>query len=557
MHPYFRAIVNAYAAAGRPFWHQVSPVDARALLKAALLAAPPQNNLPTLATIHDEVLPGPHGDIPIRRYVPEGRVLGTCVFCHSGGWVIGELDSADALCRRLAAGSGCEVVSVQYRLAPEHSFPAPLDDAYAVVSWAESLGRPIVVAGESAGANLATACAIRARNENGPAIVAQFLSCPVTDHDFETDSYATFGEKNWLLSRTDMKWFWNHYCPPSIDRSNPLISPLRLTSAAGLPPTFLLVAELDPLRDEGLAYAALLQRDGVPTIVQEGKGMLHGYTNATGSIPEVASTVAEVAAWLRGCVGQHQPTSRAQLAGKLKGRRILITGAASGMGRAIAQLFAKEGAQLALLDRNAAGVAAVATELQAFGCQCDISSWEEVAQSVARAIEHCGGLDGVVNAAGVYLAKPFEEIDPQSWNRIVSTNLNGPYHIVRATLPALRAASAATIVNIASVSGHMPMAGTSVYSASKAAVLMLTKCLGFELGPTIRVNAICPGVIRTEMTRHIWEDPARAAATADRVALKKIGSPEEIAQAALYLSCDDSGFSTGTEIVVDGGFSWR
>lgn len=557
MHPYFRAIVDAYASSGRPFFHQSSPADARAMLRAGQLAAPKPQDLPTLASVTEDKV----GDVAVRRYLPTGKVLGSCVFCHAGGWVIGDLDTAESLCRRLAAGSGCEVISVDYRLAPEHCFPAPLDDVYAVIVWAASLGRPLVVAGESAGANLVTACAIRARDENGPHIHAQFLSCPVTDHDFETASYVTLGAKNFLLSRADMQWFWNHYCPPGIDRSNPLISPLRVASAKGLPPTFLLVAELDPLRDEGLAYAALLQRDGVPVIVKEGEGMLHGYTNAAGAIPQVAQTVAEAAGWLRGCLTQYsqalQNSHALRAGGKLAGRRILITGAASGMGRATAELFEREGARVALLDRNVEGVTELASTLGAFAFACDITSSTDVGKCVDEAVKVLGGLDGIVNAAGVFLARPFEEIDSDSWNRVITTNLNGPYYVVQAALSALRRAPLATIVNIASVSGYLPMAGTSVYSASKAAVIMLTKCLALELGPTIRANAICPGVIRTEMTRHIWQDQARAASTADRVALKKIGTPEEIANAALYLSSGDSGFTTGTEIVVDGGFSWR
>jgi len=551
MHPYFRAIVDAYAVSGRAYYHQSSPADARAMLRAGQQAAPKPQDLPTLTSVTDDKV----GAVGVRRYLPQGQVLGTCVFCHAGGWVIGDLDTADSLCRRLAAASGCEVISVDYCLAPEHSFPAPLDDVYSVIVWAASLGRPLVVAGESAGANLVTACTIRARDENGPKIHAQFLSCPVTDHNFETASYATIGEKNFLLSRADMQWFWNHYCPPAIDRSNPLISPLRVANAKGLPPTFLLVAELDPLRDEGLAYAAKLQRDGVPVIAKEGKGMLHGYTNAAGAIAEVAQTVAEAAGWLRGCLTQHSQTPKTR--GKLAGRRILITGAASGMGRAIAELFVSEGARVALLDLNEEGVTALANSLGALACRCDISSAADVSRCVNEAIEYLGGLDGIVNAAGVYLAKMFQNIDADSWNRVITTNLNGPYYIVSAALPALRKAPAATIVNIASISAYLPMAGTSVYSASKAGVIMLTKCLALELGPTIRVNAICPGVIRTEMTRHIWQDAERAAGTAERVALKKIGTPEEIASAALYLSSEDSGFSTGTEIVVDGGFSWR
>jgi 3-oxoacyl-[acyl-carrier protein] reductase len=242
---------------------------------------------------------------------------------------------------------------------------------------------------------------------------------------------------------------------------------------------------------------------------------------------------------------------------KLENRRILITGAASGMGRAIAELFAREGARTALLDRNGPAVCALAEQLHVPGFECNIAALQQVEQCVARVADALGGLDGVVNAAGTYLVKPFEEIEPEAWNRIMSVNVNGPYHVLRAAVPVLRKSASATIVNIASVSGYMPIAGTSVYSASKAAVIMLTKSLALELGPHIRVNTICPGVIRTEMTRHIWSDEARAAATAERVALKKIGTPDEVAHAALFLSSSDSSFTTGTEITLDGGFSWR
>src|SRR5580698_2057419 len=149
VHPYYQAILNAYAAAGRPFYHQVTPVEARALLRAGLAAAPPQLNLPELASITNETIPSPTGNLPIRRYRPRGDVAGTCVYFHAGGWVIGDIQMCDALCRRLAAGAGCELISVEYRLAPEHPYPAPLDDAFTVLSWSASRGvGPLIVAGE-------------------------------------------------------------------------------------------------------------------------------------------------------------------------------------------------------------------------------------------------------------------------------------------------------------------------------------------------------------------------------------------------------------------------
>jgi NAD(P)-dependent dehydrogenase (short-subunit alcohol dehydrogenase family) len=242
---------------------------------------------------------------------------------------------------------------------------------------------------------------------------------------------------------------------------------------------------------------------------------------------------------------------------RMQGRRVLVTGAASGMGKAIAELFATEGASLALLDRDAERLAPVAKALGASAHACDVADADSVDAAVAAAVAGLGGLDGLVNGAGVLVTKPFAEFDRATWDRLIGVNLTGPFNVARAALPRLQAAPRATIVNIASVSGYMPMAGTSGYSASKGGLIMFTKSLAFDLGPSIRVNAICPGVIKTEMTRYLWENPEHAQRASDRVALKRLGLPEEVAKAALYLSTEDSGFTTGTEILVDGGFAWR
>jgi acetyl esterase len=300
IHPYYQAILDAYAAAGRPAYHQVSPVEAREMLRSGLAAAPPEQGLPELKWVRNEVIPGPGGPLPIRRYLPVGDVIGICVFFHAGGWVIGDVEMSDGLCRRLAAGAGCEVVSVEYRLAPEHPYPAPLDDAFAALQWASQQRRgPIVVAGESAGGNLAAACAILARAQGGPALAGQFLAYPVTDHDFGTQSYRDLGGRNLLLTTADMQWFWNQYCPRAKDRDRELLSPLKVSSARGLPPALVCVAELDPLRDEGLAFAARLAAAGVPVRTRSDAAMVHGYLRAAGSIPVVAEAVREAAQWLR------------------------------------------------------------------------------------------------------------------------------------------------------------------------------------------------------------------------------------------------------------------
>ena len=243
--------------------------------------------------------------------------------------------------------------------------------------------------------------------------------------------------------------------------------------------------------------------------------------------------------------------------GRLAGRKILITGAASGMGRAIAELFAKEGAALALLDRNADGVMAVATWLGVQGFGCDVADRAEVNRVVDEAATALGGLDGLVNGAGTLDITPFVELDPASWDRMMAVNLTGPFNIVKAALPFLTQAERATIVNIASVSALMPMPGTAGYSASKAGLAMFTKSIAMDLGPRIRANSICPGVIKTEMTRYLWESAEHTARAADRVALKRLGEADDVARAALFFSTEDSGFTTGTELPVDGGFSWR
>jgi NAD(P)-dependent dehydrogenase (short-subunit alcohol dehydrogenase family) len=242
---------------------------------------------------------------------------------------------------------------------------------------------------------------------------------------------------------------------------------------------------------------------------------------------------------------------------KLTGRRILITGAASGMGRGIARLFAAHGAALALLDRNGDGVAGVAAELSAQGFAGDVTDRAGVAEVVTSAAQALGGLDGIVNAAGILDITPFGQLDPASWDRMIAVNLTGPYNLIHAALPYLQAAERATIVNIASTSGLMPMAGTTGYSASKAGVLMFTRCLGFDLGPNIRANAICPGVIKTEMTRYLWENEEHTARAAERVALKRLGEVEDVARAALFFTTEDSSFTTGAWVPVDGGFAWH
>lgn len=242
---------------------------------------------------------------------------------------------------------------------------------------------------------------------------------------------------------------------------------------------------------------------------------------------------------------------------KLSGRKIVVTGAASGMGKGIAELFARHGATLALLDRDEIGVAETARAVGGTAHVCDVGDRAAVFAAIAEAGAAMGGVDGIVNAAGILDIAPIDDLDPASWDRMISVNLTGPFNVVKAALPMLRVAESATIVTIASVSALMPMAGTVGYSASKAGAAMMTKALAFDLGPKIRANTICPGVIKTEMTRYLWENTDHAERAAGRVALKRLGDVADVAAAALFLTSDDSAFTTGTELPVDGGFSWR
>ena len=299
-HPYYQRIIDLNREAGRPFFHQLTAPEAREQLRATLAAAPTPPDLPALASVEDRTIPGPHGPLPVRIYTPHDPAGGTLVYFHSGGWVIGDLASGDATCRRLAGQARCTVVSVEYAKAPESPYPGPLDDAWAALLWAQTtFGGPLLVGGESAGGNLAAACTIRAREAGAPALAGQWLAYPVTDHDFETASYREIGPRNWLLSSADMRWYWDQYCPAGVDRNQPEISPLRLADAAGLPPAMVVLAQLDPLRDEGLAYAAKLAAAGVAVVTRCDPAMIHGYLAAAASIPASAQAIAESARWIR------------------------------------------------------------------------------------------------------------------------------------------------------------------------------------------------------------------------------------------------------------------
>ena len=290
--PEVKLLLEFFETLGFPDPAEVTPPELRESFKL-----PPADNPTPVGAVDTRGIPGPGGDIPVRIYQPdtdgESPVL---LYFHGGGWVIGDLDSHDEVCRQLCAGSGIAVVAVAYRLAPEAPFPAPLDDCYAATCWvhehaAEFGADParLAVGGDSAGGNLAAAVCLRAREEGTPPIRHQVLIYPVTDRDFERQSYRDNGE-GLFLTRDMMLWFWDQYLPGPGDAENPLAVPLA-ADLAGLPPATVVTAEHDPLRDEGIEYADSLAAAGVAVEQREFKGMIHGFIGMTDALTQARVAV--------------------------------------------------------------------------------------------------------------------------------------------------------------------------------------------------------------------------------------------------------------------------
>ncbi len=241
---------------------------------------------------------------------------------------------------------------------------------------------------------------------------------------------------------------------------------------------------------------------------------------------------------------------------RLEGRRILITGAASGIGLATAELFAQEGAKLALIDRSET-VAEVAERLGATHAICNVSRPEQVADAIAQADASLGGLDGLVNAAGLLRRGAFKDFPLAEWKAVMDVNLAGTMLVCHSILPVFERESSATIVNIASVAALKPANFAAIYSVSKAGVLMFGRCLALELGPKIRVNTICPGTIETPMTTELLSNNAVVDRLTNAAAAKRFGTPEEVAQSILYLTGDESSYVNGAGLTVDGGFVYH
>jgi acetyl esterase len=255
--------------------------------------------------VTDLTIPGPAGELPLRLYRPaSGRPLPVLCYFFGGGWVLGTIDTADGVSRGLANASGALVVVAGYRLAPEHPFPAAVDDCYAALRWvadhAGEIGADpgrIAVGGDSAGGNLAAAVALRAR-DGGPPLAGQLLVYPNTDQLADDESMRA-AEDPFLFNRHSVAWYRRHYLADPGDAASPLASPLRAESLAGLPPALVITAEYDPLRDQGEAYARRLAADGVPVELSRYPGMAHGFFTMTATVDASRTANAQAAKRLR------------------------------------------------------------------------------------------------------------------------------------------------------------------------------------------------------------------------------------------------------------------
>ena len=305
--PEAKASLEKQAALGLPAQHEVSPEEARAMSESQ-----PRIPGPEVASVSDLAAPGPHGDVPVRVYVPvtdDAAPLPVCVWFHGGGWVVGSIATNDPTCRALADAAGAIIVSVDYRLAPEHRFPIPFDDCYAATEWAAanaaSFGGDasrLAVAGSSAGGNLAAAVALRARDEGGPRLAHQSLICPVVDTDLERPSYLENGD-GYGLNYDTMVYFLQCYVRDEADASNPYVVPMAADDLSGLPSAFVLTCEYDPLRDEGEAYAGRLREAGVPVKLSRYDGHIHALFNAGVPFTRTWDAINEAAVELRKAFG--------------------------------------------------------------------------------------------------------------------------------------------------------------------------------------------------------------------------------------------------------------
>jgi acetyl esterase len=305
--PQAHDFLSRLAAANLPSIEEQTIEQARAQmdLSTRFLGKPPY-----VDRVENRTIAGPGGDLAIRLITPEGAgqakgTLPIVVYYHGGGWVLGGLSSHENVCRALANASDAMVAIVDYRLAPEHRFPAAADDAYAALVWlsahANEIGGDssrIAVCGDSAGGNLAAVATLKARDQGGPAVAFQALAYPITDYQPDSGSYLECAE-GYFLSRAEMLWYWDQYAPNLEDRKRPHAAPNRAEDLSNLPPALVVTAEYDVLRDEGETYARRLAEAGVPVKLSRYDGMIHGFLRRYPFFEQGRAAIEEIGAALR------------------------------------------------------------------------------------------------------------------------------------------------------------------------------------------------------------------------------------------------------------------
>ena len=302
--PQARALLEQMAESGMP---PLSGQDVASAREAVLVFAQLGGDPESVSRVEDRGIPGPDGTIPVRIYTPAGSgPFPVLVYFHGGGWVLCNIDTHDPVCRSLANAAECVVVSVDYRLAPEHKFPAAADDCYAATQWVMNSASLIngdadrvAVGGDSAGGNLAAVVALMARDRGGRAPTFQLLIYPATDYYLPGTSSYQHNADGYFLTKDDMKWFWNHYLSNDADAANPCACPLRAASLTGLPSALVITAEFDPLRDEGEMYATRLRESGVSARLVRYDGMIHGFFSMAGVLEQGKDALGLAAGELR------------------------------------------------------------------------------------------------------------------------------------------------------------------------------------------------------------------------------------------------------------------
>jgi acetyl esterase len=303
LHAQVSKFLEQQAALGLKPIERCTPAEFRQMMVDGLVAAGESERV---AVIENRIADGPNGPIPIRIYrqAPTGRSP-ALVYFHGGGWVGGNLETHDGLCRAIVNAANCSVIAVDYRLAPEHKYPAATEDAFAAAGWVQRHaaalgidGQRIAVGGDSAGGNLAAAVALMARDRDQPPPCLQVLLYPIIDYDLATASYRQYAD-GYLLTRAAMQWFWTHYQSSENDAKQPYAAPMQAKDLTGLAPALVLTAEFDVLRDEGEAYAERLTAAGVSTERTRYNGMIHGFVPRLNLFDSARTALAQIVGALK------------------------------------------------------------------------------------------------------------------------------------------------------------------------------------------------------------------------------------------------------------------